>query len=96
MSTSSSFGKWTTGSLAKAKDQEEYNRILKTVPQRTGAGATLQEFGYFYNENGELRQIAKPDEPFAWLGQKHYDYLGEAVVEELYKIMETKYGLKMG
>lgn len=45
----------------------------------------LEGFGYFFNEKGQLRQIAKPDEGFVFevksgdkaYNQKHYEALGE-------------------
>src|SRR5262245_33337746 len=90
----SKFGKWNVGSLSKAQTQEAYDAILKTIPRKfLGAGNTLADFGYYYNEKLQLRQISN-NEPFAWLGQKHYDHLGEAIVEKIYSIMEDKYGLR--
>ena len=84
--------KWTTGCLAKAESQEEYDAVMATVP-KTVQPKKLAEFGYKYNDDGRLVQSIN-GKPFAWLGQKHYDKLGDAIVEEIYTIMRDKYGFK--
>jgi hypothetical protein len=48
---------------------------------------SLEEFGYAYQPDGTLRHIATKT-PFKFLSQKHYDILGNAVVEEIYHMME--------
>ncbi|CUI14196.1 Hypothetical protein, putative [Bodo saltans] len=49
---------------------------------------SLQDFGYAYQPDGTLRHIATQT-PFKFLSQKHYDLLGNAVVEEIYRMMES-------
>jgi hypothetical protein len=86
---------WSTGCLAKLppgpQGDAEYDNVLATVP-RTTAPTTLADFGYEYTEDGRLVQ-KRSQKPFAWLGQKHYDFLGDAIVNDLYAMMEHKYGL---
>lgn len=108
---SSESGKWLAGSLGPlaqkltsgAISQEQYSAhydlAMSTVPTRCPTGSanplTLKDFGYFYNEKGELRTIKDPTSGFIWLGQKHYDYLGEVIVEHIYSILEgPEFGLK--
>ena len=85
-------GKWTTGCLAKVTTKEEYDQALATVP-RTKTPTRLRDFGYKYDEAGKLVQLSN-GKPFAWLGQKHYDYLGDAIVNDIYALLEERYGLR--
>lgn len=91
-------GKWITGSLAKAASDEEYKLIMSTVPQSKDA-STLAAFGYQYIMDEKvgktvLRTIQDPSKGFFWLGQKHYDILGNAIVNEIYSQLNAKYGLQ--
>jgi hypothetical protein len=61
---------------------------------------TLAEFGYGFNEAGELRQLAADgtltQRPFHFevksgnksYNQRHYDALGEVLTEEIYRMLE--------
>ena len=88
--------KWNAGSLAKVpkgdKGDEQYASILATVPRTTNP-TCLADFGYEYTADGRLVQQATKA-PFAWLGQKHYDFLGEAIVNDLYAMLEARFGLE--
>jgi hypothetical protein len=94
--------RWTTGALSKAKTEAEYDAVLATCPT-TPRPRTLQDFGYTFADfdatpgtplgPGRLRQIADPSQGFAWLGQKHYDFIGEAIVEEIYTVLQRRYGM---
>lgn len=50
---------------------------------------SLQDFGYGFNEELKLRHLAT-DAPYVFLSQKHYDLLGDALVEHLYHVMEEQ------
>ena len=58
---------------------------------------SIEEFGYEFNEDGELRSketgkpfnfVVKCDDPV--YNQKHYEALGEVVTEEVYKLLTTR------
>lgn len=83
--------KETAGCLSAVATVEEYEDILSTVPSTT-TPQCLADFGYKYTAEGKLVR-AVSEKPFAWLGQKHYDALGDAIISELYSVMERKYGL---
>ncbi|CAD6187856.1 unnamed protein product [Caenorhabditis auriculariae] len=55
-------------------------------------GRKLKSFGYDFNDSGELRSI-KNNEPFVFTTQEQYEALGEAVTEEIYSLMESRYSL---
>eukprot|EP01012_Entosiphon_sulcatum_P019104 TRINITY_DN23938_c0_g1_i3.p1 TRINITY_DN23938_c0_g1~~TRINITY_DN23938_c0_g1_i3.p1 ORF type:complete len:351 (-),score=53.69 TRINITY_DN23938_c0_g1_i3:63-1094(-) len=80
--------KWIVGSLAACTEEAEYNAILRTVP-RTPNPTSLAEFGYRYNERGELRHV-DTNKPFAWLGQKHYDAIGDIIVKHIQDLMKEE------
>jgi hypothetical protein len=84
--------RWTTGCLAKIASDAEYSEVMLTVPKTTKA-TKLSDFGYKYDEKLRLVQISS-GKPFAWLGQKHYDKLGDAIVNEIYAILREKYGMQ--
>eukprot|EP00818_Percolomonas_sp_WS_P009746 CAMPEP_0117449694 /NCGR_PEP_ID=MMETSP0759-20121206/8076_1 /TAXON_ID=63605 /ORGANISM="Percolomonas cosmopolitus, Strain WS" /LENGTH=332 /DNA_ID=CAMNT_0005242175 /DNA_START=306 /DNA_END=1304 /DNA_ORIENTATION=- len=67
--------------------------IQRTVPNEQKETYSLKEFGYFYNEKLQLRQIAKPEEKFFYISERHYDALGDAIVDYIQEQMQ-KYGLK--
>jgi predicted alpha/beta hydrolase family esterase len=96
MSQEPTHRRWTTGCLAKIpstpEGDQEYADVLATVP-RTTFPQRLADFGYEYNAEGRLVQQSN-QKPFAWLGQRHYDFLGDAIVNDIYAIMESKYGLQ--
>ncbi|KAJ3440731.1 hypothetical protein M0812_14402 [Anaeramoeba flamelloides] len=52
----------------------------------------LKEFGYFFNEDLNLR--TNDDEDFKFEGQEHYDKLGDLVLDTIQELMVTKYGLQ--
>ena len=64
-----------------------------------GSYTTLNEFGYKFNEAGELRNI-ESDEPFSFVvksddhtyNQEHYEALGEVITEEVYALLTSRYG----
>lgn len=66
--------------------QVEKENIDVYLP-RCLAPKTLGDFGYAYLPDGTLRHVATQT-PFKFISQKHYDILGNAVVEELYSMME--------
>ncbi|KAJ8303950.1 hypothetical protein KUTeg_017533 [Tegillarca granosa] len=63
--------------------------------------ATLDEFGYYFNNDGKLRN-KENDEPFEFAAkpdnhrynQKRYEALGDIITEHIYLLMEKKYNLK--
>jgi len=55
---------------------------------------TLADFGYAFNDNGELRDI-KTDKPFKFVDQQHYEALGEVISDEVYKLLQEKAGLQI-
>eukprot|EP00757_Euglenozoa_sp_SAG-D1_P019097 gene19097-920_t len=67
------------------KPQEIQQELLKTIP-KTDRPTSIDDFGYYYTDDGKLRQKAT-DQPFAWMGQKHYDALGDCIVKDIQKIM---------
>ncbi|XP_065888772.1 cotranscriptional regulator ARB2A-like isoform X2 [Dysidea avara] len=58
---------------------------------------TLEEFGYKFNDRGQLRQIEN-DEPFVFnvkesdqaYNQAHYEALGETITEHVYGLLESE------
>ncbi|EDO34299.1 predicted protein, partial [Nematostella vectensis] len=62
---------------------------------------TIEEFGYHFNERGQLRSI-QTGEPFMFevkpgdrqYNQNHYEALGEVITDHVYKLLEEKAGLK--
>jgi len=54
---------------------------------------TLADFGYAFNEQGELRDV-KSAKPFTFVDQEHYEALGEVITDEVYKLLEDKAGLE--
>eukprot|EP01006_Ploeotia_vitrea_P008764 TRINITY_DN20939_c0_g1_i1.p1 TRINITY_DN20939_c0_g1~~TRINITY_DN20939_c0_g1_i1.p1 ORF type:complete len:359 (+),score=40.11 TRINITY_DN20939_c0_g1_i1:27-1079(+) len=82
---------WKTGCLAKVETEEEYNSVMKTVPTTTRP-KFIEDFGYEYTDEGKLVR-SDCGKPFAWLGQRHYDALGDAIVPSLQRIMVEKLGL---
>jgi len=82
--------RFTIGSLEKATD-EEYWGLMETVP-RTAYPQTLADFGYHFNEEGRLRNI-RTGAKFAWLGQKHYDALGDIVYREIQSMMVSQFDM---
>ncbi|XP_072038434.1 uncharacterized protein [Amphiura filiformis] len=62
---------------------------------------TLQDFGYEFNQHGELRQI-KTGSSFVFevipndrsFNQKHYEALGEIITKHIFQLMETECGLQ--
>lgn len=68
--------------------------------------SSLREFGYGFNDAGQMRQIDKEgrltDKPFQFevkkgdrsYNQRHYEALGEVVTEEVYDLLEKRGGLK--
>lgn len=53
---------------------------------------TLSDFGYAFNDAGELRNIQSGDK-FTYVDQEHYEALGEVITDEVYKILEDRAGL---
>ncbi|XP_045216698.1 cotranscriptional regulator FAM172A homolog isoform X2 [Mercenaria mercenaria] len=61
----------------------------------------LEDFGYFFNEEGKLRKKGT-DEPFEFnvqegnhhYNQKHYNALGDIITEKIYQMMEKDYKLQ--
>jgi len=53
---------------------------------------TLSDFGYAFNEAGELRNIKSGDK-FTFVDQEHYEALGEVITDEVYKLLEERAGL---
>lgn len=61
---------------------------------------TLREFGYGFNEKGQLRQLENgelTDKPFEFEvsesraeNQKHYEMLGEVIEEHVYSLLEEQ------
>ncbi|EGG21139.1 esterase/lipase/thioesterase domain-containing protein [Cavenderia fasciculata] len=47
---------------------------------------TIEEFGYRYNDKGQLRSI-KDDSTFKFVTQEHYDALGDVVATTIQKMM---------
>eukprot|EP01006_Ploeotia_vitrea_P027106 TRINITY_DN59973_c0_g1_i2.p1 TRINITY_DN59973_c0_g1~~TRINITY_DN59973_c0_g1_i2.p1 ORF type:complete len:383 (-),score=170.53 TRINITY_DN59973_c0_g1_i2:75-1223(-) len=54
---------------------------------------TLREFGYKYNERGELVMINDETQRFAFVNQRHYDMLGNVVVTHIQKLMRQDAGM---
>lgn len=76
--------------LANQKSIDYLAEVLKTIPEHYPPTA-LKDFGYSYVD-GELR--SESGKPFHFINQNHYEALGDAVIPELYNIMETKYHFK--
>ncbi|KAK6742085.1 hypothetical protein RB195_009757 [Necator americanus] len=64
---------------------------FKLVPEMSYE-QTLQNMGYRFNENGELRTI-NGNTPFVFTNQADYERIGDAMTTELYGILESSYGL---
>ncbi|KAJ7369912.1 hypothetical protein OS493_035485 [Desmophyllum pertusum] len=62
---------------------------------------TLEEFGYKFNEDGQMRNI-ETGEPFKFdvkegdraYNQKHYEALGEVITDYIYQLLEEEVKLK--
>lgn len=65
--------------------------IEETIPKTKKLHYSLEELGYFYNEKQQLRLICEPEKPFYYITERHYDALGEAIVQEIHRIMIEKY-----
>eukprot|EP00760_Papus_ankaliazontas_P001453 PhM_4_TR1047/c0_g1_i1/m.86884 len=84
-------GTFTIGSLEKVKSDEEYLELMHTVP-KTVRPTSITDFGYDFNSEGQLRNV-RTGEPFQWLGQKHYDALGDVIIKDIQRMLVSKYGL---
>ncbi|KYQ89731.1 esterase/lipase/thioesterase domain-containing protein [Tieghemostelium lacteum] len=76
-----------TSSTDKSKEEKNNNDFLKYK--------SLREFGYAYNDNGELRSLEN-GEKFKFINQDHYDRFGYFVVREIQNKMldKTKYKMR--
>eukprot|EP00731_Ephydatia_muelleri_P020011 Em0012g836a len=72
-----------------ARNKTSNDGVLKN---RNNMGSGIEAFGYHFNEDGKL--LSKENEPFKFIGQEHYEALGEAITEEVYTLLETKGGLQ--
>ena len=75
----------------KPSANQTIEQFFATVPA-SRSPSSLADFGYVYNQQGALVQKSN-GLPFVWMGQKHYDKLGDAIVEELYRMLEQKYAM---
>lgn len=77
--------------MADAKEDEGKYQFPKT----------LEEFGYYFNKDGKLRDV-KTEEPFKFVvdednhkyNQKRYEALGNIITEYVYQLLEDKHNLK--
>ncbi|KAJ5079270.1 hypothetical protein M0811_04291 [Anaeramoeba ignava] len=53
----------------------------------------LKEMGYYYTKEKKLRQI-KNDEKFEFVNQKHYEELGDLIVEYIYEQLVVEYKME--
>lgn len=91
-------GNWFSDKMSK-----KYKRgMAKQDPEeKYEFPATLDEFGYYFNNDGKLRN-KENDEPFEFAAkpdnhrynQKRYEALGDIITEHIYLLMEKKYNLK--
>lgn len=54
---------------------------------------SLKDFGYGFNEEGQLRKLnpdtgAVTDNPFEFVDQKHYEDLGDSITEYVYELLD--------
>jgi hypothetical protein len=76
---------------------ERHDLILKTIPnfipdENKGEYYKIEDFGYKFNEKGELRCIVEglEDEKFIFVSEKHYDALGEAIIRYIQQDLMVK------
>ena len=74
-----------------ARNKTSNDVVLKTS-KKTNMPFSIEAFGYHFTEDGKLR--SKDNEPFKFIGQEHYEALGEAITEEVYTLLETRGGLE--
>lgn len=89
--------------MSDSLDEEKSNmgQCLGMKDEKCVFPKTLEEFGYQFNKDGQLRNI-ETDEPFKFevkegdrsYNQKHYEALGEVITEYVYKLLEEEVKLK--
>eukprot|EP00923_Selenidium_pygospionis_P050160 GHVN01086630.1.p1 GENE.GHVN01086630.1~~GHVN01086630.1.p1 ORF type:complete len:333 (-),score=63.14 GHVN01086630.1:35-1033(-) len=52
----------------------------------------LDHFGYQFDQHQRLTKISDGSS-FTWISQKHYDKLGDCLINHIYSILENKYNL---
>ncbi|XP_023226430.1 protein FAM172A-like [Centruroides sculpturatus] len=75
-------------------EKEDMNCFINEFPK------TIKEFGYYFNEYGQLRH-SKTNEPFKFevkeedydYNQRHYEILGELVTDYVYELLINDTGL---
>lgn len=73
----------------------------KSKPENYVFPSNLKEFKYYFNKDGQLRNI-DTEEPFQFevrqndhtYNQRRYEALGEVITEHVYHLLETEAGLK--
>lgn len=90
--------------IAECDSKPDMHRMVKKfdcLENTTSFGSTLTEFGYAFNQEGELRDIntggrfvfhVKPDDRA--FNQAHYEAIGEVIDDEVFKLLERECKLK--
>lgn len=70
--------------------QKTIENILETIPDHP---TKLEDFGYDYNEHGELRKISDGSK-FTFITQNHYNVFGDYVLNHIQTLMKQKYNFE--
>jgi len=54
----------------------------------------IMKLGYFYNIEGELKDITNPSKGFAFTNKFEYDKLSNVIISYVQNILVTKYAMK--
>jgi len=80
----------TTTTTTSTKENQDDNTTTKIDLNNANS---LKDFGYYYNDKGQLRSIDK-EEKFKFVDQDHYDRMGDFIVREIQdKMMSEPYNL---
>ncbi|EFA78041.1 esterase/lipase/thioesterase domain-containing protein [Heterostelium album PN500] len=84
-------------SQQQSQEQEEspvkQQIYKKTKKESYRSFKTLQEFGYFYNDEGQLRSIDNPNDKFKFIDQEHYEIFGDFIAQHVQLLMKTEFNL---
>ncbi|KAN0004726.1 hypothetical protein ACTFIU_001964 [Dictyostelium citrinum] len=80
-------------SLTENLNQRFYNNNNKNNNENENIDyknfKTIKDFGYYYNDKGELRSI-EGEEKFKFVNQQHYDRLGDIIVKTIQNKMKSE------
>jgi hypothetical protein len=73
--------------------KEHFDIVIATIPDNYPP-TSLEDFNYFYNDKGELRNKLKPEEAFHFVSQRHYEAIGDFIVRDIQLRMINECGLQ--